>query len=237
MLESSLKFKIWSSKGGIYMKFSKSILIFLFVSSTLSAFYYALKRTDGNVYQSIMFTMYFLAIKIGLIAPNLPLKLDHHQPTQQLVSRVNKVELPGYHPYLSVYNDYRPSGLLMDSIERYSLVPQYSYSQDAINELRAGKSKVDADFEIEGPGPYDVADVKIPINWGKRNEDLKAAAERMGGKIVAQRLRMQDLGKTPLHIVDLRKLSPNEKLDYKQNLINTIGHSKDLVFLREETKI
>ena len=54
---------------------------------------------------------------------------------------------------------------------------------------------------------------------------------------MAQRLRMQDLGKTPLHIVDLRKLSPNEKLDYKQNLINTIGHSKDLVFLREETKI
>ena len=105
------------------------------------------------------------------------------------------------------------------------------------NAVRPGKSKVDADFEIEGPGPYDVADVKIPINWGKGNEDLKAAAERMGGKIVAQRLRIYDLGKTPLHIVDLRKLSPNEKLDYKQNLINTIGHSKDLVFLREETKI
>jgi len=355
------------------MKFSKSILIFLVFSSLAGAFFYALDRTNGNLFKSLQFTLYFLAIKMGLIGPNLPLKLDHHQPTQQLVSRVNKVELPGYHPYLSVYNDYRPSGLFMDSIERYSLVPQYSYSQDAINELRAGnsrvreaawllitiwmlqqqsvgfqpvrpvarpphlesarnllfgkpkpdqfssqrfetkvegrkrhraelnidmdeqyrqflltkntntncsqkrfeelcveekngrvdygsidealsileaegqgivnnavrpgKSKVDADFEIEGPGPYDVADVKIPINWGKGNEDLKAAAERMGGKIVAQRLRMQDLGKTPLHIVDLRKLSPNEKLDYKQNLINTIGHSKDLVFLREETKI
>ena len=48
---------------------------------------------------------------------------------------------------------------------------------------------------------------------------------------------MQDLEKTPLHIVDLRKLSPNEKLDYKQNLIKTIRHSKDLVFLHEETKI
>lgn len=59
----------------------------------------------------------------------------------------------------------------------------------------------------------------------------------MGGKIVDQRLRMEDLGKTPLHIVDLRKLSPNEKIDSKQNLINTIGHSKDLVFLHEETKI
>ncbi len=97
--------------------------------------------------------------------------------------------------------------------------------------------KVDADFEIEGPGPYDVADVKTPINWGKGNEDLKAAAERMGRKIVDQRLRMQDLGKTPLHIVDLRKLPPNEKIDYKQNVINTIGHSKDLRFLHEETKI
>lgn len=86
-------------------------------------------------------------------------------------------------------------------------------------------------------GPYDVADVKTPINWGKGNEDLKAAAERMGGKIMNQRLRIQDLGKTPLHIVDLRKLSPNQRLDYKQNLINRIGHSKDLVFLNEETKI
>jgi hypothetical protein len=70
------------------MKFSKSILVFLDISSTLSAFYYALKRTDGNVCQSIMFTMYFLAIKIGLIAPNVPLKLDHHQSNPQLISRV-----------------------------------------------------------------------------------------------------------------------------------------------------
>ena len=96
------------------------------------------------------------------------------------------------------------------------------------NAVRPGKSKVDADFEIEGPGPYDVADVKIPINWGKGNEDLKAAAERMGDKIVAQKLRMQDLGKTPLHIVDLRKLSFNKKLDYKQNLINTIRRKRNL---------
>ena len=58
------------------MKFSKSILIFLFVTSTVSAFYYELKRTNGNVYQSIMFTMYFVAIQIGLIAPNLPPKLN-----------------------------------------------------------------------------------------------------------------------------------------------------------------
>ena len=35
------------------MKFSKGIVVFLFVSCTLRAFYYAFKRTDGNVYQSI----------------------------------------------------------------------------------------------------------------------------------------------------------------------------------------
>jgi len=119
------------------MKFSKSILIFLFVSSTLSAFYYALKRTNGNVGKSIMFTMYFLAIKIGLIGPNVPLKLDQDQPTQQLVSRV------GYNPYVSILDDYHPSGFYMDNIQRP--VPQHyvSYhSQSVINELRAGDSRV-----------------------------------------------------------------------------------------------
>lgn len=70
------------------MKFLKSILIFLFVTSTVSVFYYALKRTNDNVYQSIMFTMYFLAIKINLIAPNIPPKLDQYQPNQKLLSRV-----------------------------------------------------------------------------------------------------------------------------------------------------
>jgi hypothetical protein len=80
--------------------------------------------------------MYFLAIKIGLIGPNLPPKLDQDQPTQQLVSRV------AYNPYVSILDEYRPSGLLMDSIKRSSLVPQYFYSQDVINELRAGDSRV-----------------------------------------------------------------------------------------------
>ena len=123
--------------GGIYMKFSKSILFFLFVTSSVSAFYYALKRTNGNVYQSIMFTMYFLGIQIGFIAPNHTPKLNQDHPNPQILSRV--IESPGYHPYLTVYNDYRPSGLLMGSIE----VPQYSYSQNVINELRAGSRSED----------------------------------------------------------------------------------------------
>lgn len=79
---------------------------------------------------------------MSFIGPNIPLKLDHHQPTQQLVSSVNKVESLRYQPDLSMYNDYRPSGLLMDSIELSSLVFQYSYSENAINELRAGDSRV-----------------------------------------------------------------------------------------------
>ena len=105
------------------------------------------------------------------------------------------------------------------------------------NPVRPKPSNVDADFEIEGPGPYNIADVKIPINWGKGNENLKVAAERLGGKIVDQRFRMKKLGKTPLHIVDLRKLSSNERVDYKENVINAIGHQKHLVFINEETKI
>ena len=348
------------------MKFSNSILIFLFFSSVSGAFYYALKRTNGNVFKSLQFALFFLAIKIGLIAPNLPLKLDQHQPTQQLVSRVV------YNPYVSILDDYHPSGLLMDSIERSSSVPQYSYSQNAINELRAGSSRVreaawllitiwmlqqqsvgfqpvrpvarpphveaaqnllfgkpkpdqfssqrvetklegrkrhraeiqidmghqyeqflltknrntncsrqrfeelcrdqktgridfssidealglleaegrgfveggyrtekdviDADFGIKGPHPYDLADVKTPINWGRGNEDLEAAAERMGKKIKQQRSRMQNYGKTPLHIVDLRKLNTSEKTDFKQNVIDAIGISKDLVFVNDEVK-
>ena len=124
------------------MKFSKSILIFLFFSSLSGAFFYALHRTNGNVFKSLQFALYFLAIKMGLIPLSLPFEFNQDQPNQQLLSRVNKVESPGYHPYLSLYNDYRPSGLLMDSIERSLSVPQYSYSQNAINELRAGDSRV-----------------------------------------------------------------------------------------------
>ena len=61
----------------------ESILIFLFFSSVLVAFYYALKRTNGNVFKSLQFALFFLAIKICLIGPNLPPKLDQDQSIQQ----------------------------------------------------------------------------------------------------------------------------------------------------------
>ena len=77
---------------------------------------YGFKRTDGNVWKSIMFIMYFLVIKIGLIAPNVPSKLDHHQPNPQLVSRIQPLSF--YSPDVSVLDDYRPSDLYMTKIEQ-----------------------------------------------------------------------------------------------------------------------
>jgi hypothetical protein len=122
------------------MKLSKSIVIFLFLSSFSGAFFYALNRTNGNGFKSLQFALLVLAIKMGLIAPNIPLELDHHQPNQQLVSRVQP--LPVSNPYVSVLDDYRPSGLYMSNIKRPLLVPQHYYSQKVINELRAGDSRV-----------------------------------------------------------------------------------------------
>ncbi len=121
------------------MKFSKSILIFLFFSSLSGAFFYALNRTNGNVLKSLQFALYFLAIKIGLIGPNLPPKLDQDQSIQQPVSRV------AYNPYVSFLDDYRPSGLYMTKIEQP--VPQHyvSYhSESVIKELRAGSRATEA---------------------------------------------------------------------------------------------
>jgi len=123
------------------MKLSKSIVIFLFFSSVLSSFRYALDRTDGNGFKSLQFALYFLAIKIGLIVLNIPLELNQDQPNQQLVSSARP--LPRYNPYISIFDEYRPPGLYMDKIER--TVPQHylSYhSQSAITELRAGNSRL-----------------------------------------------------------------------------------------------
>lgn len=64
-----------------------------------------------------------------------------------------------------------------------------------INAVRPEPNEVDVDFEIQGPSSYDVADIKTPINWGKGNEDLDVAAQRIGRKIEKQRSRMKGFGK------------------------------------------
>ena len=121
------------------MRYLKSILIFLFVSSTLSAFYYALNRTNGNLGKSIMFTMYYLSIKLNLIGPNLVMTLDQHYPNQQQLVAKTRF-LPFYHPYISSLDDYyyRPSRLYMIQTEMGAIVTQYSHSARAITQLRAG---------------------------------------------------------------------------------------------------
>lgn len=68
--------------------------------------------------------MYFLAIKIGLIGPNVPLELNQYQPNPQLVSRIQTGAV--YNPYVSVLDNYRDSGLYMDKIEQP--VPQHYVS-------------------------------------------------------------------------------------------------------------
>ena len=125
------------------MKYSKSILIFLFVSCTLSAFYYALDRTNGNVGQSIMFTMYFLAIKVGLIGPTVVRAFDPPQQNEQLVAKAGV--LPVFHPYIPASDDYyyNPSRLYMGETKRATLAPQYSRSASPIAELRAGSRSED----------------------------------------------------------------------------------------------
>ena len=61
----------------------------------------------------------------------------------------------------------------------------------------------------------------------------------MGRKIVKQRSRMEGLEKNAIlyYIIDLRKLSLVQRMNYQQTVINTIGHSKHLVFINGETKI
>jgi hypothetical protein len=121
------------------MKFSRSIIFFLSVSSTLGAFSYALNRTNGNAYKSIMFTVYFLAIKIGLIGPSVAMALDQDDSNQQQLVVKTRV-LPSYHPYISASDNYyyRPSRLYMGKTEMPRFVPEYSHSAKSVSEIRAG---------------------------------------------------------------------------------------------------
>ncbi len=116
------------------MKLSKSILIFSFASSILGAFSYALNRTDGSVYKSVLFTLYFLAIKIGLIGPNIAMALDQDDSNQQQLVVKNRV-LPSYHLYISASDNYyyRPSRLYMGKTEMLRFVPEYSHSAKSIS--------------------------------------------------------------------------------------------------------
>nr|ULD16184.1 hypothetical protein [Cylindrotheca closterium] len=118
------------------MLYSKSILIFLFIGSIQSAFYYSLKRTNGNICQSIMFSIYFLSIKLNLIGHNPTKILDQSQyQSDQEICRI----LPYY---TSDYSNNGRSKINMGKMEPYV---RYR-SQSVIKEIRGGGRVKDAAF-------------------------------------------------------------------------------------------
>ena len=121
------------------MKLFNNIFSYFFLLA-LGAFIYSLRRTNGNVYQSIMFSLYFLGIKLGLIEFNASKKLHFYQQNEQILVVKNQYS-PGYHPYLSVLDEYRPSRVYMDQIQQV-ISPNSLYSQSVINRLRAGNSRI-----------------------------------------------------------------------------------------------
>ena len=192
------------------MKLSKSFIIFVFVLSVSSTFSWTVVKTKGDLLKSLQFTMYCLSIKFNLIGPNLVMTLDHHEKNHQLLRETTITRiLPYYNPHISALDDeyYGRSSLYMDKINQGELQHYVLYHSRSV-----------------------VKDIRV-------GDRLRDAAERLVRKIVRQRLRMKGLGKTTLPIVDLRKLNPNERVDYKENVIDAIGHQKHLVFINEETKI
>jgi hypothetical protein len=99
-----------------------------------------MRRTKGNSFKSLQFALYFLAIKIGLITPNISLELNQDQPNQQLVSRIQPIPL--YNPYVSILDEYCPPDLYLSNIEHPSVVLQHYHFQKLINKLRACVSRV-----------------------------------------------------------------------------------------------
>lgn len=130
------------------MKCSKSIFIFkgiftfVFVLGSSVTFCYQLKRTDGNIRESIRFTrltrftrlsMYLLALEFRLIGPNVGMALNQHKSNQQIHNQTKIKVLPHYQD-----SYYRASPLYMTQTEMRPLGYQYSHSAKSISELRAG---------------------------------------------------------------------------------------------------
>ena len=67
------------------------------------------------------------------------------------------------------------------------------------------------DFKIDGPPPFEFADVKTPVNRG----NLTSQAEGIGKKITLQKAGAKDV----LHIVDLKNLPSTEKPIFKQQVL------------------
>lgn len=120
------------------LRYSKSILLFLFVSSILSAFKYALDRTNRNVIRSIMFTMYYLSIKanlFGLALIDNDKLFDKSQLNQQHVVKTRVVI--GYTCSDDFYAR-SPRVYMGENKVRTITTSQYPGSNSVVIELRAG---------------------------------------------------------------------------------------------------
>lgn len=130
------------------MRYSKSILIFLFVLSTTNVFYWSLKRNKGNIGQSTIFAMYFfLCLKIdpNAFLPKVKRRLDQDQSSQKIIRVV-----PGSNLNYSDSN-YGRSKIYMTKIEpehyMTKIEPGYFlHSKSVIKDVRAGGRLKDAAF-------------------------------------------------------------------------------------------
>jgi hypothetical protein len=115
-----------------------TIISLLLVSGS---YLYAYRRTDGNVYKSLIFSLFCLELQLGLFSPRLGnTSTPRSEETQ--IKIVRMAQAPPVDKYTSLFHEYRPSGLYMSNIEQPSLIPQHYHSQKLINELRAGGSSV-----------------------------------------------------------------------------------------------
>ena len=188
------------------MKFPRSVLIYLFLMTILTAFNWAMIKTNGNILKSLQFTGVVIAFKMGLIRTENILESNQSNSNRQVGSSLTQLESPGYHPYLSLENDYRPSGLFMDSIERSSVVSQYSYSQNAIKNLRAGDRISEAAWLVITILMLRLQEHGVgfqPAKQVARPPHIEAAQNLLFGKPKSD-------GQSRLHLSNSNQFSPDE---------------------------
>ena len=111
----------------------------LLFSSLLYAFYYSLCRTNGSIFKSILFTIYFLAIKFNIICVNGETSLKFDQYTQDKIT-ITKV-IPVYNVYDSIFEHQRSFKLYMEPFQNH-LDANFDYlsssSKSVIEQTRSG---------------------------------------------------------------------------------------------------
>jgi|GEM_PF-4617039 len=111
------------------------------------------------------------------------------------------------------------------SIDETTAIIKLEESGGVINPRRPNLSlgEPNLDFKIDGPKPYNWADVKTPVNMG----DLSKQAKGIGKKVTLQKAGSVDV----LHVIDLKKIPPVEKANFMQEVVNSAGSPNGIVFI------